>query len=78
MTDLRLVSDADPRLAKLRAQMEGPETPVECCGNILQALRSWAFLSDAERAGNEGLAIICNAVERISYVRAHLIDREGA
>lgn len=74
---LELVSDEpDPRLAKLRAMMDGPETDIEALANSIMTLQAWAMLSDTERARTPGQDFIEATCGRLTKVRQHLIDRE--
>lgn len=76
MTELNLVVDADPRLAKLRAMLREPESDVEALGNCIMTLQAWAMLSNRERAGTPGVDYIMATCGRLTRVRQHLIDRE--
>lgn len=42
------------------------ETPIEHLRNAQQILRSYAFLSDADRMGDPGLAVITGALYRVT------------
>lgn len=79
MTPLALVPDEgpeDPRLTKLRALQEGPETDIEALGNAIMTLEAWAMLSNAERAGSPGDDYIIATAGRLARVRQHLIDAQ--
>lgn len=76
VTDLRLVSDVDPRLAKLRALMQQPESDIEALANSIMTLQAWAMLSDEERARVPGEEFIMATCGRLTKVRQHLVDRE--
>lgn len=67
----------DPRLAKLRALQEGPETDIEALGNAIMTLEAWAMLSDPERARSPGDEFIMSVAGRLAKVRQHLIDQES-